>query len=54
MSHLYYKTDYISEIVRANLQDHDRIVIPAFLELSIRTTELSNTSNVFVIIVSST
>jgi hypothetical protein len=54
MPHLYNGTNCISETVRANLQDHDRMVIPAFLELSIRTTELSDTSDAFVIIVSST
>jgi hypothetical protein len=54
MPHLYNRTDCISEIVRADFQDHDRMVIPAFLELSIRTTELSDTFDAIVIIVSST
>lgn len=43
MPHLYNGTDCISEIVCAEFQDHDRMVIPAFLELPIGTTELSDT-----------
>jgi hypothetical protein len=54
MPHLHNGTDCVSEIVRANFQDHDRMVIPAFSELPIGTTELSLTSDAFVIIVSST
>jgi hypothetical protein len=53
MPHLHNRTDYISEIVRADFQDHNRIVIPVFLELPIKTTELSDTFDAFVIIVSS-
>jgi hypothetical protein len=53
MPRLHNRTDYISEIVRADFQDHDKMVIPAFLELPIRTTELSDTFDAFVIIVSS-
>jgi hypothetical protein len=41
MPHLYNWTDCVSEIVRANFQDHVGVVIPAFLELSIKITELS-------------
>lgn len=49
MSHLYNRTDYISEIVRADIQDHDGMVISTFLDLSIRTTELSGTFDAFII-----
>jgi hypothetical protein len=54
MPHLYNRTDCISEVARADFQDHDGIVIPAFLELSIKTTQLSDTFDAFVTIVSST
>ena len=52
MPHLYNRTDYIFEIVRADFQGHDGMVIPAFLELSIRTTELSDTFDAFIIVFS--
>jgi hypothetical protein len=54
MSHLYNGTDSISEAARADFQDHDRMVIPTSLELPIRITELSDTFEAFVTIVSST
>lgn len=50
--HLYKLIEQtaVSEIVRANFQDHDGAVIPAFLELSIRTTERSDTFDAFIIV----
>ena len=54
MPHLYNRIDYISEVARADFQDHDRMVMPTSLELLIRTTELSNIFDAFVTIVSST
>ena len=54
MPHLYNGTDCISEVARADFQDHDRMVIPTSLELPIRTTELSDTFDAAVVSVSST
>jgi hypothetical protein len=46
---LYGGIDYIPKIVSADLQYHDGMVIPAILELLIRTTELSDTLDAFII-----
>jgi hypothetical protein len=50
MPRLYNGTDYIPEMVSADLQNHDGMVIPAILELLIRTTGLSDTLDAFIII----
>ena len=50
MPHLRKGTNYVSEIICANFQDYDRMVIPAFLELLIGITGLPDTFDAFVIV----
>jgi len=50
MPHFYNGTDCISEIVRAGFEDYDGMVISVFLELSIKTTELSDAFDAFIIV----
>jgi hypothetical protein len=50
MPHLRNRTNCVSEIDCADFQGHDRMIIPAFLELSIGTTELSDTFDALIIV----
>jgi hypothetical protein len=54
MTHHSNGANSVAETVLVDFQDHDRMIISLFLELSISTTQLSDTFNVLVIIIAFT
>jgi hypothetical protein len=50
MPHLRNRANSFAECVPVDFQDHNGMVIPAFVKLLIGTTELSDTFDAFIIV----